>query len=170
MNIRTSAVAALAVLSVACTVPRSNGQTSPESVVVSHRAEAPVFVNWVVQGADEHSVALTARIDRRAPMSIPLSVTVVPPPSLKLVSGELSFVLEPSASAGLVERPFSFSFDRIPAEDLRLVADAQSAGFGVHAEDAYRFGRPVPGAIVPATSGPAVKVGDHDFGQGVPLK
>lgn len=152
------------VLVSACSVSR------PASApVVSQRAEAPVVVSWVVKSAEAGRVSLVARVDRRAPLAVPLKVSVVVPANVKVVSGQTAFELPASREAEVTERSFVFSFDQVPSEDLRLVAEVHEESFGLHAEDVYRFGRPAPVVEGPQRSGPSIQVGGHDLGQGVPL-
>lgn len=156
---------------IGCSLPRSSEQqpSSSQPSAVSNRAEAPVFVSWVVKASDANSVNLVARVTRRAPLAVPLKVSVIVPATVKVVSGQTAFEVPASREAGVTESPFVFSYEKAPLEDLRLVADIREPGFGLHAEDVYRFGRPVPVVEVPKAVGPSIEVGGHDLGQGVPL-
>ncbi len=52
----------------------------------------------------------------------------------------------------------------MPRSDLILFAQADTEGFGIHAEDRYGFGRPKDVGPMPKRTGPNLKVRDRDFG------
>jgi hypothetical protein len=84
------------------------------------------------------------------------------------VQGESSFTLAPAEKPQVIEREYVFEVTGQPAEDLVLIADAQTPVFGFHATDAYRFGRPEP-TVRPQANGPEIRVGGSSLGRAVPM-
>lgn len=171
---RSTPVLLLAALLAGCArapVPASAPGASPHrpGAVVAQRPETPLAVSWIVTGSEEHAVRLLARVDRRAPLAIPVKVAVQVPASATLTGGPASYVIAASDAAGVTDTAFTVSFAAVPAEDLLLTADAVGEGFGVHAVDAFRFGRAPPEPGAPAATGQHLELNGHDYGAAVPL-
>jgi hypothetical protein len=60
--------------------------------------------------------------------------------------------------------------DRVPVDDLLIVADSQASEGGVHAQARYRFGRLEPRPSIPTRTGPELKTGKANFGRAVPIR
>jgi hypothetical protein len=122
-----------------------------------------------VKHASPGALQLVARVETHSPAPADVSVSVRVPAGVTMVRGA-PFVIASTAGIGVREEPFDFTYSVTPGEDLVLVADAQGASAGVHAEDAYRFGRPAPAQVIPQATGPRVLVGNHDLGRSIPLQ
>lgn len=133
------------------------------------RQETPLTVTWVVAERTETSVRLTARVNQRAALQVPVKVAVVAPKGATLSGGAAAFSISPSDGPSVTDTVYVVSFAAVPTEDIVLTADASGAGFGVHATDVYRFGRPEPKVEVPAATGPGLKLGNLDLGRSVPI-
>jgi hypothetical protein len=129
----------------------------------------PLHVEWRVKHSEPGALELVARVEMHSPAPSDVVVTVRVPPGVTLVRGA-PFVLPRETEPGVREEEFDFTYAVTPGEDLVLVADAQGPSAGVHAEDAYRFGRPPPSQVVPQPTGPRVVVGTHDLGKSIPLQ
>ena len=118
--------------------------------------------------SDAKSVTLLAQVHQLTPLSVPLAVSVEPPPGVRLVSGPSTWTVPPTEKPCLHETRLTFAIDTPPEGDLLLIADARGASFGIHATEAYRFGRPEPTPELPKPTGPEVKLGPRKFGHAVP--
>lgn len=130
--------------------------------------QAPARVSWKVVSSDAKSVTLLAQVHQLTALSVPLAVSVEAPPGVRLVKGPSSWTVPPTEQPCVHETLLTFAIDSPPSGDLLLVADARGTGFGIHATDAYRFGRPEPTPQLPRPTGPEVKLGPHKFGPAVP--
>lgn len=138
--------------------------------VASSSPRAPMTVDWIRQGESGGRLTLVARVNRNAPIRIPATVTVSVPAGVRVVSGRTSWVIEGSESTSPVEETLVFEVLQAGPQEILLAADAETANFGVHAKKAYKLGQAAQKATVPATTGPALEVGGHDFGPSVPAK
>jgi hypothetical protein len=129
-----------------------------------------LIVVWSQKELATHSVTLDALVEYRGPFNQPLHLSVKVPAGATLVSGPAELDLPAQRAATTVATKYQLSFASVPAGDLVLVADARGAQSGVHAENAYRFGRPAPAAIAPKATGPGVIFGGHDLGKSIPLQ
>ena len=133
--------------------------------------EIPVRVRWNVISDAGGRLLVDAVVVRRAPLRFPVSVRVRVPAGLTWVSGPTRFEVPADGQTGESMTRLEFSYRGAPpAGDLELVGDAgdPGAGVGIHAADAYRFGRTVD-VKKPAPSGPDVKIGDKNLGPAVPI-
>ncbi|MFY0569739.1 hypothetical protein ACN28E_38745 [Archangium lansingense] len=115
----------------------------------THGILAPARVSWKVVSSDPKTVTLMAQVHQLAPLSVPLSVSIETPPGVRLVSGPSTWTVPPTEKPCIHETRLTFAIDTPPTGDLLLVADAHGTGFGIHATDAYRFGRPEPTPQLP---------------------
>lgn len=150
--------------------PVALATAAPPESPPSSNPESPARVAWVVKSLESGRVTLTARVERFAPMAVPLAVTVAVPASVRVLQGKTSYLVPASDGAATNEAEFVFAFDAAPSDDIVLTADVQTPSFGVHATDAYRFGRPAPVGPMPKATGPHLKIGERDFGPTVPLQ
>jgi hypothetical protein len=123
--------------------------------------------SWVVKTERAGEVVLVARVETFGHFRSPISVDLRMPEGVALVAGVPSVVLPPADAGAVREIELTFRFRSTPKEDLILVVDSQTPAAGVHAEDHYRFGRPAPERLQPAANGPAIRVGNLDFGRSV---
>jgi hypothetical protein len=150
---------------------RSNAAVpTPKTANSTGRQETPLTVRWMVMSRTEKSVTLTARVDRRAALSTPVKVAVVAPKGVTLAGGAAEFSISPSDGPSVTDTTYVLSFSEVPTEDIVLTADVSGSGFGVHATDVYRFGRPAPVVALPQPTGPHLQLGGQDLGASVPLK
>jgi len=134
-------------------------------------ARSPVEVTWLGEGASGQSqLQLTARVRLLAPLVAPLSVSVEVPAGVTLVTGPQKFSIPPTGEPSTHDTPYVFEVRGTTSENLKLVADVQTASFGIHAVDEYRFGRPAPVGPRPKRAGPRVKVAGYDFGATVAIE
>lgn len=137
---------------------------------VTQRQETPLTVSWIVVERAEKSVKLVARVERRSLLAVPVNVVVLAPKAVSLSGGPTAFAIPAADAPGIIDTVYLAAFSTAPTEDLVLTADARGVGFGVHAQDAYRFGRPAPGQEKPAATGPHLQLGGQDLGPAVPLE
>ncbi len=131
--------------------------------------ELPLRVRWRVISDAGGRLVVDAIVVRRAQLRFPVSVRVQVPAGLTLVSGPPAFVVPADGRTGESVTRLELSYHGAPpAGDLELVGDAVGTGVGIHATDAYRFGRNVE-VKRPAPAGPSVKIGDKDLGPAVPI-
>ncbi|MFL5354387.1 hypothetical protein [Archangium sp.] len=130
--------------------------------------QAPARVSWKVVSSDGKTVTLLAQVHQLTALSVPLAVSVEPPPGVRLVKGPSTWTVPPTEQPCVHATQLTFAIDTPPSGDLLLVADARGTGFGIHATDAYRFGRPEPTPPLPRPTGPEVKLGPRKFGPAVP--
>lgn len=112
-------------------------------------------------------VVLHIRTRHVAPLPVDIGVSVQLPPGVRLEGGPGGWEIPTAQQQGIVEKELVIGFDALPPEDLMVVADVQTEGFGVHAKAYYRFGRPDPQPIAPRANGPELKVGGRNFGRSV---
>jgi hypothetical protein len=154
-------------------------QETPRSPHVSSEHETPLDVSWqrrastqVVANGPSRIVELTARIEHRGRIQLPLAVSVRVPPGVQIARGPAQYTV-PAAGAGTVtETEFDFvSVDPAAlAGDITLVVDGQEISFGVHAEAIYQL---APAAVVGASQGPTEPhtiLGGVDLGPSAPIR
>lgn len=151
------------------------GTASPP--VVANSPKAPMTVEWLLKGEANGTLTLVARVNRHAPMRVPVTVAVNVPPGVQIVSGKASWVIEPSESIEPVDETLVVNVVQSGTHDILLAADAEGANFGVHAKKTYSVGSSRAGAssaeaktTTPSSSGPNLEVGGHNFGPSVPAK
>lgn len=165
----------LLVLAVGCApkaVPaRSDvGPADAPAPVASSSPRAPMTVEWIYQGESGGRLTLVARVNRNVPIRVPTTVTVSVPAGVKVVSGRTSWVIESSESTSPVEETLVLEVVQAGPQEIVLAADAETVNFGVHAKKAYKVGQAAQKGSVPASKGPTLEVGGHDFGPSVPAK
>lgn len=146
----------------------SAGSTPSAPATPTQGIQAPARVSWKVVSSDAKSVTLLAQVHQLTALSVPLAVSVETPPGVRLVRGPSTWTVPPTEQPCIHETRLTFAIDTPPTGDLLLVADARGTGFGIHATDAYRFGRPEPTPERPRPTGPEVKLGPRKFGPAVP--
>ncbi|WP_167506445.1 hypothetical protein [Corallococcus carmarthensis] len=158
--------------------PRIARETSAkeEAPSAAESPQAPAVVRWVLLDQGANRLRLRADIRKLAAFGTDLTVQVQSPKGVRMVDGPSSWVVPADAQQGTYSRELAFQIDVPPSEPIRLVADAQGEGFGVHATDAFdvpggtksRSGEIPPGGALPQPTGPALRVGDTNFGNSVP--
>lgn len=131
---------------------------------------APMTVEWLLQSESAGRITLLARVNRSTALRVPTAVSVAVPTGVRVISGRTSWVIEGSDSVAPVEETLVFEVLQSGPQEIVLAADAEGIGFGVHAKKAYRLGAAAKKAAAPASPGPKLEVGGHDFGQSVPAK
>jgi hypothetical protein len=122
------------------------------------------------QPAPGATLVLEAAVERTGRWVLPVEVRVVVPSGARLASGPEAWTVPGGETPGTDVREIVIELSSLPQQDLRLVIDSQGEAAGVHAEAAYRFGRPEPTVEPPARDGPAVRLGERDLGRSVPLR
>jgi hypothetical protein len=168
MQTRILAVSLL--LLVACKQPvaeqNAPGLDAPATGNPSRRPETPVVVRWNERSFEDGRLLLIAQIKLRTPMPTPTQVQIQVPPGTTLVRGEAAFQIPPTKEPLFVEREYAFRVTEVTDEDLLVIADARTQAFGVHATDAWTFGRPKP-ELRPDANGEDVRVGGRNLGPSV---
>jgi hypothetical protein len=160
---QTRILVASLLLLVACQQPAAD---APAPGNPSRRPETPVVVRWNERSFEDGRLLLIAQIKLRTPMPTPTQVQIQVPPGTTLVRGEAAFQIPPTKEPLFVEREYAFRVTEVTDEDLLLVADARTQAFGVHATDAWTFGRPKPELRLDA-NGENVRVGGRNLGPSV---
>lgn len=138
--------------------------------------QAPALVRWVLVEQGESRLKLRAEILKQSPFAAPLTVRVRLPAGVRLVEGTDTWELPAEAPRGVHSRDLAFAITAAPSEPISLTAEAQGNGFGVHATDTYRVTRGDKSSVseagpqgpMPRPVGPAIKVGNTDYGRTVP--
>ena len=143
--------------------------TAASATASESAAQTPMFVRWQVQSDSGGRLLITAVLTRRASLRVPIDLHVEVPQGLQLVSGPTDLKLEPNLPPGQTEVALEFQYSTPPAGDLKVIAVANGNGMGVHATDAYRFGRPAPTSAQPQPGGTSHRIGNVDLGPAVPL-
>ena len=138
--------------------------------------QAPAIVRLVLIEQSASWVRLRAEVRKQAPLAVPLAVQVLTPGGVRLEEGPSSWEVPADAQVGTYGQELAFRIEAAPGEPIRLTAHAEGAGFGVHATDAFRVSGDAKsgsreseeGGPRPQPTGPALKVGDTDFGSTVP--
>lgn len=145
-------------------------QTPPTPPTPSTEVRAPVAITLEAGATPTPGVPLqlTARVKRHAPLGAPLQITLTPPPGVTL-DGTLAWAVPAGSAPGEELHTFTARFDKVPDQDLVLVADMQSADAGYHAEIAYRFGRPEPLPASPQRGGDDLNLKGRKLGKPVQM-
>ena len=159
--------------------PMPSAMTPPTSVTprVTSASREPLRVSWAriddaasAEGTESARIlTLVTRVEYRAGLAAPQQVSLRLPSGLRLLQGAVRATLPPAAEGEIRELAFTFQYGRAPADDLVLVLDCQQQSQGVHAELAYRFGRPEPRGPMSAATGPALVVGGVDYGRSIDM-
>jgi hypothetical protein len=88
-------------------------------------------------------IELTVTIERRLVDNNPLKLAIQLPQGASLLEGVADEQIVDGRSPTLT-RKISISIGAVPASDVLVSVDVRGAGYGVHATDSYRFGRPEP--------------------------
>ncbi|QSQ25663.1 hypothetical protein JY651_12335 [Pyxidicoccus parkwayensis] len=150
--------------------------TDEQAPTIQDGPRAPAVVRWVRLEQRGSRLELRAEVVKQSPFTAPLAVQVQVPAGVRLVEGSEAWEVPADAPQGIHARELAFTIDAASSEPIQLTADAQGAGFGVHAVDAFRVNgsdksltregeRQGP---MPQPVGPAVKVGNTDFGNTIP--
>ena len=141
----------------------------PSSTPLCSSPRSPITIEWRVVDDRASGLVLEAVIDRALPW-LPIELALRVPAGASLADGSPTDQLPAANVPGRSTRTFELAFDRVPQEDLVLVADAAGDGFTYHAEIPYRFGRPEPQPTAPGRSSRRTRVGAADWGRPVRLR
>ncbi|NMO14839.1 hypothetical protein HPC49_00690 [Pyxidicoccus fallax] len=122
------------------------------------RIPAPMRVSWTVVEPSAGRVRLVAEVERRLGFGAPVTVHLALPADARLLEGPAHFTV-PEGQGGdirAVSYVVAFGKEAPPSEDLVLVAHAEGASFGAHAEERYAFGRAPSSAPRPVPVGPVL--------------
>jgi hypothetical protein len=167
-------VLACGLAATACSANAGNGvpTSTPDAqhmMVAEDAAQAPLLVRWQLLSDVGGRLKISAVVLRRTVLRVPIDVQIEVPPGLQVVSGSTRFRLEANLQPGESVATLEFAYSETPPGDLKLIADVSGPGMGVHATDAYRFGRPAPQPVRPQPSGPNNKVGNVDLGPAIQI-
>lgn len=143
------------------TAPEDHAEAHAQDASMSGltaRIPAPMRVGWTVVETSSGHVRLLAEVERRTGFGAPVDVRISLPRGAALVEGPSDFTM-PEGSGGdvrTVAYVVSFATGALPTEDLVLVAHAEGASFGAHAEERYGFGRMPAAAPRPVPDGPVL--------------
>ncbi len=112
---------------------------------------------------------LTARIERHAPLGAEVDVRLRLPSGVRLLEGRRATTLAPNSERDVHALRFVILAATLPETDVTLVVQARGRGFGIHAAQTYRFGRPPPETVTMPRAGSELRVGDRSFGRSVDL-
>lgn len=132
----------------------TDSPSSPLTVLpATARIPAPLHVSWRVVDVSADTVRLVARLDRSPGFTAPVQVSLRVPPRTVLREGPTSPVV---LDGDTREVPWTLGLPEggSPDDDLVLLASAEGASFGVHAEARYRFGRTLTESPRPTPTGP----------------
>jgi hypothetical protein len=144
-------------------------EPSPSDAVAPGAAAAAPLVVRVARARDiaPGELELELIIERRT--GDPVSFEVQLPAGAELVSGVTRELLEQPERR--IVRTLRLRLPSgTPADDLRVIADARGAGYGVRATTAYRFGRPAPQLAQPVRSDSAAVANGKQLGKPIPLR
>lgn len=149
-----------ATLLAACTTPEKqapNNAPAPTPTVaapadtqasVPHTDEAvpPLFVKvrGPVSLVANSDVEVDIEILRTAPDATPMNLMITVPTGAQLIKGLASETIVETTSTSLHRLVTVHVGATIPTDDVVVTVDANTPGSGVHATNAYRFGRPDP--------------------------
>ena len=122
------------------------------------RIPAPMRVGWTVVEVSSGHVRLQAEVERRRGFGAPVEVRISLPRGAALVEGPPDFTVSEGTGGDIrtVAYVVTFAAGARPTEDLVLVAHAEGASFGAHAEQRYAFGRMPTAAPRPVPDGPVL--------------
>ncbi len=145
----------------AAPAPEDHADAHAEDTAMSGltaRIPAPMRVSWTVVESSDGHVRLMAEVERRTGFGAPVAVRLSLPRGAELVEGPSDFTVPegPGGDVRTVAYVVTYATGSRPAEDLVLVAHAEGASFGAHAEERYAFGR-MPAAVPrPVPEGPVL--------------
>jgi hypothetical protein len=124
------------------------------------RIPAPMRVAWTVVESSAGRVRLVAEVERRLGFGAPVAVHLSLPRGAALLEGPADFTVPEGRGGDVrsVSYVVTFGTGAPPTEDLVLVAHAEGASFGAHAEQRYSFGREPSAAPRPVPVGPVLPV------------
>ena len=169
---------------IGCTTPEKQAPTTaptPATTVapaettttthVTDEAVPPLFVKVksASMPAANADVDIDVEIVRTAPDATPMHLAIVVPSGAQLTKGAATESIVDSTSTS-VHRLFTVHVGAtIPTSDVVVTVDAKGAGSGVHATNAYRFGRPEPKLAQPTPgNGPSLSAKGVKLGK--PIK
>lgn len=129
---------------------------------------APIIAEWMVRDETAQSAKLTLQITKRLVTEFDLSVSLQVPNGISLEPARRNWTV-PAAAIGTFAAELDLRWANTPTDDLVAVVDTQGKSFGLHAEPAYRFGRPEPTTPVPVKTGEPATIGNTNLGTPVPL-
>lgn len=138
--------------------PATSGRRSPVTLTLSGPSNPRVGI----------PITLTVGIERHLVLKEPLQLALLLPDGVTLLEGQATFELAPNAEPDTQTLRFVIRAKAMPTSDLRVILEARGQGFGLHAEQAYRFGRPPPLAPAPLR-GTSVRVGQRNFGRSIDI-
>lgn len=143
----------------------------PSSTATGVMGQAPLGVTFTGPDFPEVGVPLVleARVERRARIAAPVTLSLVLPAHVSLLEGAPTIELAPNTQADVHTLRFVVRVDAGDMNDTgeaKLALSAKGHGFGFHAEPVYRFGRTLP--LVPMTrTGRELRVAGRNFGRSV---
>jgi hypothetical protein len=142
--------------------------SSNERAATGGGTAAPLLVH-VARTRDLGSgeLELEVVIERRT--SDPVSLEIALPAGAELIDGALRETLD-QPGRRIVRKLLLRLPNGVPADDVRVIADARGVGYGVRATTAYRFGRPLPKLAQPARGGTASIANGKRLGKPIPLQ
>ncbi|MBZ4414986.1 hypothetical protein [Myxococcus sp. RHSTA-1-4] len=154
--------------------PEAPGPPGHEGPVpgLTTRIPAPMHVGWTVVESSAGRVRLVAEVERRLGFGAPVEVRLSLPREASLLEGPARFTVPegPGGDVRAVSYVVAFEAGALPSGDLVLVAHAEGASFGAHAEARYSFGREPTAEPRPMPSGPvlpgALMLGEEPGTQG----
>lgn len=122
------------------------------------RIPAPMRVGWTVVESSAGRVRLVAEVERRMGFGAPVAVRLSLPREAALLEGPADFIVPegPGGDVRTVAYVVTFGTGTPPVDDLVLVAYAEGASFGAHAEERYSFGRAPIAVPRPMPDGPVL--------------
>ncbi|MEO7093501.1 MAG: hypothetical protein ABI175_09640 [Polyangiales bacterium] len=175
----------LALLAAACTTPEKQAATTapPTTTVappaattaatipVTDEAVPPLFVK--VKGpaslAVDSDVEIDVEIVRTAPDSAPMQLMISVPSGAQLVKGLATESIVDTTSTSVHRVLTVHVGGTMPSADVVVTVDSSGPGMGVHATNAYRFGRPEPKLAQPVPgNGPSLSAKGVKLGK--PIK
>jgi hypothetical protein len=176
----------LALLGAACTTPDKQAPTAAPTAAttvavaptttakatpVTDEAVPPLFLKVhapATLGTDV-DVDIDVEILRTAPDLVPMQLMVSVPSGAQLVKGLARETITDGTSTSIHRVITVHVGPTVPATDVVFTVDANGAGTGVHATNAYRFGRPEPKLAQPSPGqGPALSAKGIKLGK--PIK
>lgn len=134
------------------------GHGGPAVAGLTARIPAPMRVGWTVVEASAGRVRLVAEVERRRGFGAPVTVRLSLPPEASLLEGPERFTVPEGPGGDVRAVPYVISLGKgtPPTGDLVLVAHAEGASFGAHAEERYAFGREPSSQPRPVPTGPVL--------------
>ncbi|MFO0624567.1 MAG: hypothetical protein U0325_03050 [Polyangiales bacterium] len=133
----------------------------------------PLDVTFREEPASEHGATAPGESRRRVVATItagvtlaaPIGLRVVPPAGARVLEGGGAFALDDVRPGVTQTRAVTLAFHGAPTGELRIEADVEVEGFGLHGAAAWRF--EPPRATTGPRGGPSLRVDGRDLGPSV---